>query len=223
MFELVKIDHKREGKYEERKQFAILVSGRNVAENWLQPKSATDFYYLKSYVKILLDKLNLNIEEKSLEDARFSDALELVSGGKTIARLGKVSPQSLKDADLDQDCFYAEVELETCQSLRSKENLKFVDIPKFNKIRRDLALLIDKNISYNDLYKSAKKNPSKYLKNINLFDVYEGKNLPEGKKSYAMSFELLNEEKTLEEKEMSEVMNSLIKSFQKEFSAELRG
>ena len=222
-FELGKIYHKREGKYEERKQLAILVSGRNVAENWLQPKSATDFYYLKSYVKILLDKLNLNIEEKSLEDSRFSDALELVSGGKTIARLGKVSPQSLKDADLDQDCFYAEIELETCQSLRSKENLKFVDIPKFNKIRRDLALLIDKNISYNDLYKSAKKNPSKYLKNINLFDVYEGKNLPEGKKSYAMSFELLNEEKTLEEKEISEVMNSLIKSFQKEFSAELRG
>lgn len=222
-FELGKIYHKIEGKYEERKQLAILVSGRNVAENWLQPKSATDFYYLKSYVKILLDKLNLNIEEKSLEDARFSDALELVSGGKTIARLGKVSPQSLKDADLDQDCFYAEIELETCQSLRSKENLKFVDIPKFNKIRRDLALLIDKNISYNDLYKSAKKNPSKYLKNINLFDVYEGKNLPEGKKSYAMSFELLNEEKTLEEKEISEVMNSLIKSFQKEFSAELRG
>ena len=222
-FELGKIYHKREGKYEERKQLAILVSGRNVAENWLQPKSATDFYYLKSYVKILLDKLNLNIEEKSLEDARFSDALELVSEGKTIARLGKVSPQSLKDADLDQDCFYAEIELETCQSLRSKENFKFVDIPKFNKIRRDLALLIDKNISYNDLYKSAKKNPSKYLKNINLFDVYEGKNLPEGKKSYAMSFELLNEEKTLEEKEISEVMNSLIKSFQKEFSAELRG
>jgi len=222
-FELGKIYYKREGKYEERKQLAILVSGRNVAENWLQPKSATDFYYLKSYVKILLDKLNLNIEEKSLEDARFSDALELVSEGKTIARLGKVSPQSLKDADLDQDCFYAEIELETCQSLRSKENLKFVDIPKFNKIRRDLALLIDKNISYNDLYKSAKKNPSKYLKNINLFDVYEGKNLPEGKKSYAMSFELLNEEKTLEEKEISEVMNSLIKSFQKEFSAELRG
>ena len=222
-FELGKFYHKREGKYEERKQLAILVSGRNVAENWLQPKSATDFYYLKSYVKILLDKLNLNIEEKSLEDARFSDALELVSEGKTIARLGKVSPQSLKDADLDQDCFYAEIELETCQSLRSKENFKFVDIPKFNKIRRDLALLIDKNISYNDLYKSAKKNPSKYLKNINLFDVYEGKNLPEGKKSYAMSFELLNEEKTLEEKEISEVMNSLIKSFQKEFSAELRG
>lgn len=220
-FELGKIYHKKE-KYEERKQLAILVSGREKSENWLQPKSATDFYYLKGYVKILLDKLSLDISEKSLEDSRFSDALELVSGGKTIARIGKVAPQMLKDFDIDQECFYAEIETETCQELRSKENLKFVDIPKFNKIRRDLALLLDKEVSYADLYQTAKKNPSKYLKNINLFDVYEGKNLPEGKKSYALSFELLNDEKTLEEKEISEVMNSLIKAFQKEFSAELR-
>ena len=220
-FELGKIYHKK-SKYEERKQLAILVSGRNTAENWLQPKSATDFYYLKSYVKILLDKLNLKVEEKPLDDSRFSDALELVSDSRTVGKLGKVSPELLKDADISQDCFYAEIELEVCQELRSKGNLKFVDIPKFNKIRRDLALLIDKKVTYADLYKAAKKNPSKYLKNINLFDVYEGKNLPENKKSYAMSFELLNEEKTLEEKEITEVMNSLIKTFQKEFSAELR-
>ena len=220
-FELGKIYHKTE-KYEERKQLAILTSGRTYAENWLMPKSASDFYMLKAYVKILLDKLNLTTEEKSLEDERFADALEILSGGKTIARLGKVSAQMLKDFDIDQECFFAEIELETAQALRSKENFKFVDIPKFNKIRRDLALLVDKNVSYADLYTAAKKNPSKYLKNINLFDVYEGKNLPEGKKSYALSFELLNEEKTLEEKEITEVMNSLIKTFQKEFSAELR-
>lgn len=220
-FEIGKIYHKKE-KYTERKQLAMLVSGRNVAENWIQSKSATDFYYLKSYVKVLLDKLNLNIEEKALEDERFSDALQFITNGEVIARLGKVSPEFLKNADIDQECFYAEIEIETCQKLRSLGNLKFVDIPKFNKIRRDLALLIDKNITYSELYQAAKKNPSKYLKNINLFDVYEGKNLAEGKKSYALSFELLNEEKTLEDKEISEVMNSLINMFQKEFSAELR-
>ncbi len=162
------------------------------------------------------------IEEKYLEDERFSDAIELSANGKTVARLGKVSPTLLKDADIDQECFYAEIELEMCQSLRSKTNIKFKDIPKFNKTRKDLALLLDKNVSYAELYKAAKKNPSKYLKTVNLFDVYEGKNLPEGKKSYAMSFELLNEEKTLEEKDIAEVMNSLIKTFQKEFAAELR-
>ncbi len=220
-FELGKIYHKK-AKYEERKQLAILTSGRNYSENWLMPKSSTDFYTLKSFVNILLGKLNLETEEVSLEDERFSDALEIVSAGKTIARLGKVSPKLLKDFDIEQECFYAELELETAQQLRTKDNFKFVDIPKFNKIRRDLALLVDKNVTYAALYKMAKKNPSKYLKNINLFDVYEGKNLPEGKKSYALSFELLNEEKTLEEKEITSVMDSLIKNFKKEFNAELR-
>ena len=220
-FELGKIYHKKE-KYEERKQLAILTSGREVAENWLQPKSATDFYHLKAYVKILLEKLNLVLHESALQDERFSDALEIKSEGKTLARLGKVAPQLLKDFDISQEVFYAEIELETCQALRSKNNLKFVDIPKFNKIRRDLALLVDKTITYAELYELAKSNKSPFLKNINLFDVYEGKNLPEGKKSYALSFELLNEEKTLEDKDITEVMNSLIKSFEKEFKAELR-
>ncbi len=220
-FELGKIYHKKE-KYEERKQLAFLISGRTYSENWLMPKSASDFYMLKAYVKVLFDKLSLETEEISLEDDRFGDALEIISKGNTIARLGKVSPKLLKEYDIDQDCFYAEIEIETVQKLRSKENFKFVDIPKFNKIRRDLALLVDKNVNYAELYKLAKKNPSKYLKNINLFDVYEGKNLPEGKKSYALSFELLNEEKTLEDKDITAVMDSLIKNFKKEFNAELR-
>ena len=220
-FELGKIYHKKE-KYEERKQLAILISGRTYSENWLMPKSASDFYMLKAYVKVLFDKLNLETEEISLEDDRFGDALEIISKGNTIARLGKVSPKLLKEYDIDQDCFYAEIEIEAVQKLRSIENFKFVDIPKFNKIRRDLALLVDKNVNYAELYKLAKKNPSKYLKNINLFDVYEGKNLPEGKKSYALSFELLNEEKTLEDKDITAVMDSLIKNFKKEFNAELR-
>jgi phenylalanyl-tRNA synthetase beta chain len=220
-FEFGKIYHKR-AQYEERKQLAILVSGRDVAENWLQPKSATDFYNLKAYVKVLLEKLTIDYKEVALSDSRFSDALAYEADGKTLVRIGKVSADLLKDFDIDQDCFYAEIELEFAQQLRSTNELKFKDIPKFNKIRRDLALLIDKNITYQELYQTAKKNKSPFIKDINLFDVYEGKNLPEGKKSYAMSFELLNEGKTLEEKEISEVMDSLVKSFQKEFNAELR-
>ncbi|UOE37110.1 phenylalanine--tRNA ligase subunit beta [Chryseobacterium oryzae] len=220
-FEFGKIYHKKE-KYEERKQLAVLVSGRNVAENWLQPKSATNFYHLKSFVKVLLERLSIDYKEVALSDDRFSDAIAYECNGKTLVRIGKVSAQLLKDADINQECFYAEIELEFAQQLRSDNQLIFRDIPKFNKIRRDLALLIDKNITYEELFQSAKKNKSPFIKNINLFDVYEGKNLPEGKKSYAMSFELLNEEKTLEDKEITHVMDSLIKTFQKEFSAELR-
>ena len=221
-FELGKIYHKKET-YHERKQLALLVTGREKAENWLEQKSATDFYYLKGYVTLLLDLLNIETEERPVEDTRFSDGLEVVSGGKTIARLGKVASQLLKDFDVEQDCFYAEIELENAQELRQKGTFKFADLPKFNKIRRDLALLLDKSVPYSELYAAASRNRSPYLKKINLFDVYEGKNLPEGKKSYAMSFELLNEQKTLEEKEIAEVMNSLINDFRKEFGAELRG
>ena len=220
-FELGKIYHKKKA-YEERKQLAILTSGRNHAENWLLPKNATDFYYLKAYAKILLDKLNMEISEKCLDDERFSDALEMLVDGKTVVRLGKVSPQLLKEYDIEQEVFYAEIEVETCQNLRKEDSLKFADIPKFNKIRRDLALLVDKSVSYADLYQLARKNKSPYLKGINLFDVYEGKNLPSGKKSYALSFELLNEEKTLEEKEIAQIMDGLIQSFSKELNAELR-
>lgn len=221
-FELGKIYHKKDS-YEERKQLALLVSGRDIAENWLSPKSTTNFYHLKGYVKVLLEKLGLEFSETVLEDERFDDAIVFNVGERTLVRLGKVSAQLMKDFDLEQDAYYAEIELELAQKLRSENaHLKYVDIPKFNKIRRDLALLVDKNVLYKDLLQSAQLNKSDLIKSINLFDVYEGKNLPEGKKSYAMSFDLLNEEKTLEEKEISEVMNSLIETFQKEFNAELR-
>lgn len=220
-FELGKIYHKTD-KYNERKQLAILVSGRDLRENWLQPKSETNFYHLKGYVSILLEKLGIQSTEKSLNDKRFIDAIEMMSSDKTIARIGKVSAELLKTFDIEQDCFYAEIEVEIANQLRLKDNFKFVDIPKFNIVRRDLALLVDKAVSYAELYSAAQKNKSSYLRAINLFDVYEGKNIPEGKKSYAMSFELLNEEKTLEDKDINEVMNALIKTFEKDFGASLR-
>lgn len=220
-FELGKIYHKTD-EYNERKQLAILVSGRDLRENWLQPKSETNFYHLKGYVSILLEKLGIQSTEKSLNDKRFTDAIEIMSSDKTIARIGKVSAELLKTFDIEQDCFYAEIEVEIANQLRLKDNFKFVDIPKFNIVRRDLALLVDKAVSYAELYSAAQKNKSSYLRAINLFDVYEGKNIPEGKKSYAMSFELLNEEKTLEDKDINEVMNALIKTFEKDFGASLR-
>lgn len=220
-FELGKIYQKRES-YTERKQLAILVAGREVRENWLEPKSATNFYYLKGYVQLLLDRLGFTFVEKSLVDNRFADAIELLVGEKVMARIGKVSSQLLKSFDIEQDCYYAEIEIEVVESLRNKDNFKFVDIPKFNKIRRDLALLVDKNVTYSELYEAVMKEKSPILKSVNLFDVYEGKNLPEGKKSYALSFELLNEEKTLEDKEITEVMDKIIKIFETKFQASLR-
>ena len=136
--------------------------------------------------------------------------------------LSSLSADLLKDADIDQACFYAEIELEICQELRAKDNLKFKDITKFNKIRRDLALLIDKNVSYEELYITAKKNPSKYLKNVNLFDVYTGNNLPVGKKSYAVSFILQDDSKTLTDTQIDKIMSKLQGNFESQLGASLR-
>lgn len=230
-FELGKIYHKNNAvekgadvrkRYQERKQLALLVTGRDVPENWLQPKSQTDFFKLKSYVLLLLEKLGRPVEELPHVDSRFSEALEILCGGRTVARLGKVASNLLKAADLNQNCFYAEIETEICQEIRNQNDLTFKDIPKFNVLRRDLALLVNSATSYAELHSAASRFPSPYLKKISLFDVYEGDKLPAGKKSYALSFELLNEEKTLEEKDITEVMNGLIKLFQKDFGAELR-
>ena len=219
-FELGKIYFKKE-QYEERKQLAMLITGRNSAENWLVPQSTSTYFNLKSYLQVLLSRLGLEFEEKSVEDYRFSEGLEIISNGRTIARIGKVAAQLLKDADVNQDCFYAEIEVETVQYLRKSTKISFQNISKFNKIRRDLALLVDQNIAYEAMSSKA-KNISPLIKSVNLFDVYEGKNLPENKKSYALSFELLDEQKTLEEKEISSVMQKLIKMFEKDFGAVLR-
>ncbi len=221
IFEFGKIYFKKD-QYEERKQLALLTSGRDLSENWLMPKSVSSFYNLKGYLYTLLKRLNISFEEKPLEDARFSDALEITSNGETIARIGKVHADLLKDADVDQECFYAEIELEKAQKVRKTGNFKFADIPKFNRIRRDIALLLDSDVRFGELYSAVNKAKVKHLQRVNLFDVYEGKNLAEGKKSYALSFELLDREKTLEEKEISETMNTLISLFEKDFGAQLR-
>lgn len=220
-FELGKIYHKTKT-YSERKQLALLTTGKDHADNWKSQGEVSDFYRLKGYVSLLLQRLGLAWEEEELEDDRFSDGLAFKVGNQILARLGIVSKEALKAADVEQKCYYAEIELQYAQSLRETNNLKFQDLPKFNVIRRDLALLIDKNVRYSELKKAVEKKPSRFLRKVNLFDVYEGKNLPEGKKSYALSFELLNEEKTLEEKEISQVMNQLISLFETEFGATLR-
>lgn len=221
-FEFGKIYFKKE-KYEERKQIALLTSGRAVPENWKMQQSVTDFFYLKGHIKNILQSTGIQWTEKPEKDERFSDALALWTGNQKIGMIGKVASPYAKKYDVEQEVFYAELEIDAIDALRSKDNFKFQDIPKFNSVRRDLALLVDASLPYSALYESAKDIPSPFIKDINLFDVYEGKNLPQGKKSYAMSFEILNPEKTMDEKEIGEIMNQLIKVFTEKHNAELRG
>ena len=222
-FELGKIYFKKDN-YHERNQFAFLISGKDWPENWKVQSTPSDFFLLKGHVRHLLDGAGIAWREKPHQDARFTEALGLWVGEMKIAMIGKVAPDYAQDYEVSQDVFYAEIELDAVEQLRSKENFKFQEIPKFNSVRRDLALLVDKALSYEELYQAAKNHQSSpFIKDINLFDVYEGKNIPNGKKSYAMSFDLLHPEKTMDEKEISEIINDMIQTFADKFGAELRG
>src|SRR5690606_23751236 len=152
----------------------------------------------------------------------FSDAISLELNGKELGIIGIVDQKILKKADVSQAVFYAELNWEMIVKFASEYKLQYKEISKFPAVKRDLALLLDKGISYAELYDSTQNLNLNLLKSIQLFDVYEGDKLPEGKKSYAMSFVLQNEEKTLADNEIEKTMNELIRNFQKNFNAELR-
>src|SRR5690606_25540012 len=222
-FEFGKIYNKIDNSYKEKYRLAILLSGNQSSENWTQPASKANFYTLKGMVAEIFQRLGLQkISEKPVSKPGYSDALSLEWEGKEIGVLGIIDKKILKLTDVSQEVFYAELNWDLILKIASEFKLSYQEISKFPAVDRDLALLIDKETLYSDLYNSAIKLNLNLLKSVELFDVYEGDKLPEGKKSYAMSFVLQNEEKTLSDVEIEQVMNELIRNFQENFNAELR-
>ena len=223
LFEFGKIYSKTQNGYAENYQLAVLISGNKSAENWSNPVTKTNFFTLKGGVVELLQRLGVtDFEQKSASNSNYSDGISFEINGKELGQLGVVDKKVLKKMDVSQEVFYAQLNWDMMVETASEFQLKFKDIPKFPAVKRDLALLIDKNISYSDLYTSAQNLKLDWMKSIQLFDVYEGDKLPEGKKSYAMSFILQNDEKTLGDAEIEKTMNELIRNFQTNFNAELR-
>ena len=222
LFEFGKIYNKTE-EHQENYRLAILMSGNKSHENWATQEEKTNFFTLKGKVFEIFKRLGIHqIEEKPYSNLIYSDALSLEKDGKTLGSLGKIHKNILKKTDISQEVFYAELNWELMLEIAISSQLKFKEIAKFPAVNRDLALLIDQNILYSELYNSTQNLNISLLKSMELFDVYEGDKLPEGKKSYAMSFVLQNEEKTLSDVEIENVMNELIRNFQQNFNAELR-
>ncbi|NLN32853.1 MAG: phenylalanine--tRNA ligase subunit beta [Flavobacteriaceae bacterium] len=222
LFEFGKIYNKTE-EHQENYRLAILMSGNKSHENWATQEEKTNFFTLKGKVSEIFKRLGIHqIEEKPYSNLIYSDALSLEKDGKTLGSLGKIHKNILKKTDISQEVFYAELNWELMLEIAISSQLKFKEIAKFPAVNRDLALLIDQNILYSELYNSTQNLNISLLKSMELFDVYEGDKLPEGKKSYAMSFVLQNEEKTLSDVEIENVMNELIRNFQQNFNAELR-
>lgn len=223
LFEFGKVYNKSDEGYTENYRLALLISGNKSASNWTNPDSKTSFFTLKGVVSQLLKRLGIHeFSEKPALNKNYSDAITLDFEGKNLGTLGIISKSILKKMDVGQPVFMAELNWDTILELSSEYNLKFKEISKFPMVERDLAILIDKNTSYSDLYTSTKNLDLKLLKSVHLFDVYEGDKLPDGKKSYAMSFQLQDEGKTMGDKEIDEIMNKLIRNFELSFKAELR-
>ncbi|WP_264558871.1 phenylalanine--tRNA ligase subunit beta [Flavobacterium sp. N2270] len=222
-FEFGKTYHKLPSGYEENKHLTMFVTGNTTKETWNQATAKSDFFLFKGYVNTVLSRLGLDakITTLPLEMDLLSEGVSLVIGKETIVEFGTVKKNILKHFDIKQEVFYADFDWNRIQKYVSNK-IKFTDIPKYPEVRRDLALLVGNDITFEAIYKVAKQTEKKYLKDVNLFDVYEGKNLPEGKKSYAVSFTIQDESKTLTDKEIEKTMLKLQTNLEKELGAALR-
>ncbi|MDX5404451.1 MAG: phenylalanine--tRNA ligase subunit beta, partial [Bacteroidota bacterium] len=223
-FELGKTYFKKgEGKYEEIEQIALWVTGNQNLQNWSGHSRPANFFYLKSTVMNLGQRLGLQVtSEENWDSEMMEDGLTLHFNGQPVFRFGLVKMDLLANLDIEQPVYYAEGDWQTLLKLAARSRPKMKDLPRFPIVKRDLALLLDMNIRFNDLQEAARKTERKLLSGIELFDVYTGDKLPEGKKSYAISFYLSDPNKTLTDNVVDRVMDKMIKTFESQFNAKLR-
>jgi len=223
LYEFGKVYSLKDDKYNETQRLAIFITGNNTTEAWNQKAKTASFYNLKAVVDGIIERLN--IKDFTVEDSTCSKlgyGLQYMRGNKQLVKFGSVAASALKKVDVDKEVFYADFNFDLIINLARKNKIVFQDISKFPAVRRDLSMLIDKNVSFGTLKSIAQKTERKLLKEVNVFDVYEGDKLPAGKKSYALSFILEDMEKTLTDKAIDSVMQKIIYNLEKEAGAEIR-
>lgn len=211
------------GKLIEEPWLALWVTGKTDPENWQLSKKATDYYSLKAHLEQLSTAFGWGEWQISVENnASFAFSAQIISGKKQIGRIGKVAKSTLKRHDLKQEVYYAEIRLDSLWSLNWKSERNMQEPPRFPAVRRDLALVIDKQLTFDALVKTARQTEKQLLHQINLFDVYEGEKLEQGQQSYALSFILRHPERTLTDTEVEKVMQKLIANFERQHQAKIR-
>jgi len=222
LFEFGKTYHKLPSGYDEPKHLTLFVSGNRNAESWTNPQKPSDFFLFKGYVSSVLERLGITkIQNKPAASDVFAEGIAIASGNDTLVEFGTVKKSILKHFDIKQEVLYADFNWNLILKLIGSK-IKFTNIPKYPEVRRDLALLVDETIAFDAIYNIARQTEKSLLKDVNLFDVYQGKNLPEGKKSYAVSFTLQDSTKTLTEEQIDKIMSKLLKNMENELGATLR-
>ncbi len=204
-------------KYSENKQLAIWITGHKNQLAWNKHNDKTDYFYLKSFVANVFKKLGLKIDDFEFDiisNDIFSTAQEYKHKNKVLLQCGIISPKLLKKTDLEQEVFYAEINWSLMIELTNNVKTQYLPVSKFPIVKRDLALLIDKQVTYKQLEDIAVKNIGKHLKQVSLFDVYEGKNIESGKISYALTFALEDREKTMTDIQIEKIMKRLMSAYE---------
>lgn len=222
LFEFGKSYHKLPSGYDEPKHLTLFTTGNRIAESWTNAQKPSDFFLFKGYVNTILSRLGIDkTQNKPVVSDVFTEGIAITLGTETLVELGTVKKSILKHFDIKQEVLFADFNWNAIlKSLNNK--IKFTEIPKYPEVRRDLALLVDETVAFEEIYNSARQTEKALLKNITLFDVYVGKNLPEGKKSYAVSFTIQDTSKTLTDVQIEKIMSKLQSNFETQLGAQLR-
>ena len=223
IFEFGKTYHQYQTQREEKKHLSILVTGNRLEDTWTTAPKKADFFYLKAIVENLLNRLGLThlISQPASSDI-LSEGISLLLANKAMVSLGVVKKSILKEFDIKDEVLYADFDWDHILEAIVNSKIIYKEIPKYPEVTRDYALLVDEQISFKQIYDIALQTERKFLTNVNLFDVYNGENLPEGKKSYAVSYTLQDENGTLTDKQIDKIMNKLLQRYESELGAELR-
>ena len=211
--------------YREEEHLALFVSGDKEASNWAVPAAKSSFFLLKSYVENVLKRLGFDVpglKNEGFSNAVISEGIQYFINGKKIVEFGIVSGKALKAFGIENQVYFADFSMDVLFVELKNNKVVFAELPKYPEVRRDLALLLDKQVQFNQLRDLAFRSERKLLQSVDLFDVYEGKGVPEGKKSYAVSYILRDDEKTLNDKQIEKIMQKLVSTYERELGAQLR-
>ncbi|MCR9182738.1 MAG: phenylalanine--tRNA ligase subunit beta [Flavobacteriaceae bacterium] len=223
LFEFGKTYHQDKNKRTEQKHLSITLSGNRNKPHWNSSNTKSDFFLMKGTVDSVLERLGINFKTNpKLENPVFSEGISYENNGKIIVSFGVVKKNILNHFEIDNEVLFADFNWDELLKQIQNKSLTVKSIPKFPDSNRDFALLLDDKVSFQSIYEIAKSSEKHLLKDIQLFDVYVGKNLPNGKKSYAVSFTLRDDKKTLTDKQIDKVMNKLRREFESQLGAELR-
>ena len=222
-YEFGKTYHKTAEGNVENQHLQILISGRMQAENWNTSDDKADFYFIKEKVEHILNRLGVKkVKSEAISTHGFTQGLMYTFKKKRLVCFGKLNTKLVKVFGVKSTVYAADFNWDLMLELAGYTKIKYQEVSKFPEVRRDLSLLVNKSVSFDELKKIAITNDSKILKSVNLFDVYEGDKLPEGKKSYALSFTMADDTKTLTDKYVDKVMEKMMKSFTDKAGAEIR-